>query len=260
MQRSNTWSAGTIIGREVQNAAGEHLGKIEDLVIDPATGRIQFAILSFGGFAGAGDRLFAVPWESLRVPTGRNYYALDFDKTMLRDAPGFDRDTWPDMTDPDWQRRIDNYYGRTSPYTQRAQTIREREVLVEREARPVRQRSLMGAALMIVVLIGLLWFTYKVSTRGWDQAKDEALSSVNSAAYAMKETSADATLTAKVQTAYSLNTRIPGKQINVDSQDGVVTLRGEVASQDVRNLAETIAQDTPGVSEVRNHLYVIGAR
>ena len=72
----------------------------------------------------------------------------------------------------------------------------------------------------------------------------------------MKDTSADAALTAKVKTALALNKSVPASAINVDSQDGMVTLRGEVNDQQTRDLAGKIAQDTSGVREVRNHLYV----
>jgi len=73
----------------------------------------------------------------------------------------------------------------------------------------------------------------------------------------MKDVSSDAALTAKVKTALSLNRRIPGNTINVDSKNGVVTLRGEVNDDETRTAAANIAQDTPGVQEVHDHLYVI---
>ena len=56
----------TITGDKVINMAGEHLGKIEDLMIDLGNGRIAYAVLSFGGFLGFGNKLFAVPWEALQ--------------------------------------------------------------------------------------------------------------------------------------------------------------------------------------------------
>jgi hyperosmotically inducible protein len=109
-----------------------------------------------------------------------------------------------------------------------------------------------------LLLIGLGWLAFKVSTQGWERTKSDVVNSVQGAAYAMKETSEDATLTAKVQTAFSLSSRIPpGAKINVDSQDGIVTLRGEVASLEVREHAEAIARDVPGVRDVRNHIYAM---
>ena len=75
--------------------------------------------------------------------------------------------------------------------------------------------------------------------------------------FAAKETSQDAALTAKVKTALSLSKRIPSGEINVDANNDVVTLRGEVPNEQTRSLAEQIARDVPGVREVQNHLYAV---
>src|SRR5262245_18498004 len=99
--------------------------------------------------------------------------------------------------------------------------------------------------------------TFLVATRGWDQARQDIRSSFQSAAYAAKETSRDAALTSKVKAAFALSKRIPSDKIDVDSQGDVVTLRGEVPSHAVRDLAESVARDVPGVSEVHNHLYAV---
>ena len=56
----------SIIGSNVVNQQNEDLGKIEDLVIDTSAGRIAYAVLSFGGFLGLGDKYFAIPWEGFR--------------------------------------------------------------------------------------------------------------------------------------------------------------------------------------------------
>jgi osmotically-inducible protein OsmY len=113
----------------------------------------------------------------------------------------------------------------------------------------------VAAAFILVGLLGLLWVTYLVTTRGWEQARRDLGSSVQSAAYAMKETSEDAALTTKVKTAFSLSKRIPANLINVDSQGDVVTLRGEVPDEGARMHAESVARDVPGVGEVRNYLF-----
>jgi len=109
----------------------------------------------------------------------------------------------------------------------------------------------------MVLLVCLLGLTYMIATRGWPQTKSDLTNMVGGVTYAMKDTSADAALTAKVKAALVLNKSVPASAINVDSQDGMVTLRGEVNDQQTRDLAGKIAQDTPGVREVRNHLYVI---
>src|SRR5690348_4704546 len=95
-------SASTLTGDRVRNAAGEDLGKLEEIMIDVVSGRVAYAVLSFGGFLGMGNKLFAVPWRALSLNERDHEFVLDVDRTTLENAPGFDRDNWPDMTDPTW--------------------------------------------------------------------------------------------------------------------------------------------------------------
>jgi len=110
-------SAGTLAGDRVRNAAGEDLGEIEDLMIDIPTGRLAYAVLSFGGFLGMGNKLFAVPWDKLTVDESEHQFILNVDKQTLENAPGFDKDNWPDMADPDFGSQIYSHYG-SKPYWQ----------------------------------------------------------------------------------------------------------------------------------------------
>jgi sporulation protein YlmC with PRC-barrel domain len=79
-------SALTVAGDSVRNTAGDDLGRIEDLVIDVATGRVNYAVLSFGGFLGVGGRLFAVPWEALERDADSHSFILDIEKAALGDG------------------------------------------------------------------------------------------------------------------------------------------------------------------------------
>lgn len=108
-------SASTLAGDTVKNSAGDDLGKVDQLMIDIPTGRIAYAVLSFGGFMRMGNKLFAVPWEALKVDEDRKCFILDVEKSRLENAPGFDKDNWPDMADRTWGSQIYSYYGRT-PY------------------------------------------------------------------------------------------------------------------------------------------------
>jgi sporulation protein YlmC with PRC-barrel domain len=253
MERSNVWLATALVNARVRNSAGENLGKIEDVAIDPETGTVAYAILSFGGVMGMGRKLFPIPWSSLSISPSRDYVLFDVDKDSLQNAPAFDREARPDMADPAWRRSINDYYGR-------GPVVRDRPVYVA-SRRPVARQgmSLLGVILLIVLVLALGWMTYLVSTRGWDQARQDIKSSFQSAAYAAKETSRDAALTSKVKTAFALSKRIPSDKINVDSEGQVVTLRGEVPSGEIRDLAESIARDVPGVSEVHNHLFAVSS-
>ncbi len=108
-------SADTLTGDKVVNPQNEDLGTIEHLMIDLASGRVAYAVLSFGGFLGMGDKLFAIPWSSLSVDTVEKRFVLNVDKERLKLAPGFDKEHWPNMADRAWGTTIYTYYG-THPY------------------------------------------------------------------------------------------------------------------------------------------------
>jgi sporulation protein YlmC with PRC-barrel domain len=104
-------SASSLSGDKVVNTAGEDLGKLDDIMIDLPTGRIAYAVLSFGGFLGIGNKLFAIPWSRLSVDEVNRRMILDVDRDLLERAPGFDKDNWPDMSDPSFGSQIYSYYG-----------------------------------------------------------------------------------------------------------------------------------------------------
>jgi len=108
-------AASTLAGDSVRNRNGEDLGKIDELMIDIPSGRVAYAVLSFGGFLRMGNRLFAVPWSALTVDEDRKCFILDVDKTTLENAPGFDKDNWPDMANQSFGSEVYKYYDRT-PY------------------------------------------------------------------------------------------------------------------------------------------------
>ena len=111
----STLSATTLIGDPVVNRAGENLGKIEDLMIEPELGRVSYAVLSFGGFLGVGNKLFAVPMQAMRLSRENKKFVLDVDKDRLKNAPGFDKDHWPDFADPAYGNKLYAYYGYEYP-------------------------------------------------------------------------------------------------------------------------------------------------
>lgn len=121
-------AASTLAGDSVRNSAGEDLGKVDEIMVDIPTGRVAYAVLSFGGFLRMGNKLFAVPWNALKVDEDQKCFILDVDKSRLENAPGFDKDNWPDMADRTWGSQIYKYYGRT-PYwegTEQDEQVRTR--------------------------------------------------------------------------------------------------------------------------------------
>jgi sporulation protein YlmC with PRC-barrel domain len=113
-------SATTLIGNEVENGEGELLGKIEEIMIDRHTGDVAYAVLSFGGFMGLGEKLFAVPWQALTLDTDEQVFIFDVTKNRLEDAPGFDKKNWPRSGDREFVDLVYSYYAIPPYYTHRA--------------------------------------------------------------------------------------------------------------------------------------------
>jgi sporulation protein YlmC with PRC-barrel domain len=95
--KSGVLKASELIGMSVQGTDGKKLGDIKDLVIDPEEGGVEYAVLEFGGFSGIGDKYFAVPWDALELDQSNKKLLLDVHKRELKDAPGFDKNNWPDL-------------------------------------------------------------------------------------------------------------------------------------------------------------------
>ena len=110
-----TLSATTMIGDKVVTGYGEDLGKIEELMIDLENARVGYAVLSFGGLLGIGDKLFAIPLEALRLDAENHRFVLDIDRERLEQAPGFDKDDWPEADDLGYRREVFAFYGH-DPY------------------------------------------------------------------------------------------------------------------------------------------------
>jgi len=98
--------ADTLIGNDVYNPKGDDLGDIKEIMLDMRTGKVGYAVLSFGGFLGMGDKLFAVPWAALKLDTENKRFTLNVENERLKAAPGFDKDHWPNMADQAWASQI----------------------------------------------------------------------------------------------------------------------------------------------------------
>ena len=107
--------ATTLAGDSVRNSADEDLGKVKEIMIDVSSGRVAYAVLSFGGVLNMGNKLFAVPWSVLALDEDKKQFILEVPKERLQNAPGFDKDHWPDMADESWRTQIYDYYG-AEPY------------------------------------------------------------------------------------------------------------------------------------------------
>lgn len=102
-------TATSIIGDKLENFEGEDLGEIKNLMINLDLGVIEYAVLEFGGFLGMGSKLFAIPYKALTLDPERKVFLLKRDKEFFKNAPGFDKDHWPD-TNAHYQE-VNTYWG-----------------------------------------------------------------------------------------------------------------------------------------------------
>lgn len=102
--------ASNLIGKNVENALGENLGEIKDLIVDIGNQRVHYAVLAAGGTLGLGDKLFAYPVSAFKTQADGDKLVLNIDKDRLKNAPGFDKDKWPDWTDNRYRGEVDRYF------------------------------------------------------------------------------------------------------------------------------------------------------
>jgi sporulation protein YlmC with PRC-barrel domain len=116
-------AASTLAGDKVRNGAGEDLGKVDEIMIDIPTGRVAYAVVSFGGFLRMGNKLFAIPWSALTVDEDEKCFILDVDRQTLETAPGFDKNNWPDMENETFRTQVYKHYN-ADPYWENDQPTR----------------------------------------------------------------------------------------------------------------------------------------
>ena len=112
-----TLGASTLIHDKVVNLAGDDIGTIEELMVDVTTGRIAYAVLSFGGFMGIRNKLFALPWSALTVDEARKRFVVNVTREALDKVPGFDKDHWPDLNDLEYATGVYHLWGATPYWT-----------------------------------------------------------------------------------------------------------------------------------------------
>jgi len=111
----NTVKTKDVIGYKVKNNKKEHLGKVEEIMLDKVSGHAHYVVLSFGEILGMGGKFFAIPWGSLHFDPADDCFLLNVSKEKLEKAPGFDKDHWPDFADQTWGETIHTFYD-TKPY------------------------------------------------------------------------------------------------------------------------------------------------
>jgi len=99
-------------GTNVYNRRGDKLGYVEDIMIDKVSGRACYAVMSFGGFLGIGDKHWPLPWSALDYDTSKDGFVVDLDKKKLENAPSYDRADF--RWTLDYGRTVDRYYNAPS--------------------------------------------------------------------------------------------------------------------------------------------------
>lgn len=99
-----------VVGVTVKNYAKENLGKVYEIVLDKFSGQAEYVVLESGAILGLGGKFFAIAWKALKYIVDENAFIVNLDKEQLQNAPGFDKDNWPQSYDKTWGAKISQYY------------------------------------------------------------------------------------------------------------------------------------------------------
>lgn len=109
-ETSRLIASNKVEGTEVYNRAGEHLGEVSNFMVDKFTGQVSYAVMSFGGFLGIGERYHPLPWKALDYDPDQGGYVVDLDRKKLEPAPNYGRDEDP-WRDPAYAGGVSDYWG-----------------------------------------------------------------------------------------------------------------------------------------------------
>jgi hypothetical protein len=109
-ETSRLIASNKVEGTEVYNRAGEHLGEVYNFMVDKFTGQVAYAVMSFGGFLGIGERYHPLPWKALDYDVNQGGYVVEFDRARLEAAPSYARNEDP-WRDPTYAGGVNDYWG-----------------------------------------------------------------------------------------------------------------------------------------------------
>lgn len=115
IEKPRVVAADDLAKAKLHSPSGEEMGSVSELVVDPATGRVAYAVVELGGFLGLGQRNFPVPWSLVQATPNGDGYVLNVPKERLTAAPQFTNSNRPDMSDRQWAMALHTYYG-VQPY------------------------------------------------------------------------------------------------------------------------------------------------
>jgi sporulation protein YlmC with PRC-barrel domain len=114
-ETSTLISASKVSGASVYNRTGESIGQIHDVMVDKVSGKVAYAILSFGGFLGMGESYHPLPWSLLRYDPGMTGYVVNLSKEKLQSGPSYATDADPGWGNRAYDEKVHGYYD-TPPF------------------------------------------------------------------------------------------------------------------------------------------------
>ena len=110
-ETSDLIASDKVEGTAVYNTAGDRLGTVHNFMVGKRSGKVAYAVMSFGGFLGIGESYHPLPWEVLTYDTQKGGYVVNLSREQLEGAPRYTASEAPDWTDVAYGRRINEYYG-----------------------------------------------------------------------------------------------------------------------------------------------------
>ncbi|MFL5333548.1 MAG: PRC-barrel domain-containing protein [Geminicoccaceae bacterium] len=110
-ETSDLIASNKVEGTAVYNGAGERLGTVHNFMVGKRSGKVAYAVMSFGGFLGIGESYHPLPWEVLTYDPAQGGYVVNLSREQLEGAPRYSASEAPDWTEPGYGRRIRDYYG-----------------------------------------------------------------------------------------------------------------------------------------------------
>lgn len=110
-ETSRLIASNKVEGTAVYGRDGDRLGSIHNFMVDKQSGRVEYAVLTFGGFMGMGGTYYPIPWNMLHYDTQHGGYMVDMDEHDLDHAPSWRSGQEPDLDDERYGRMVSGYYG-----------------------------------------------------------------------------------------------------------------------------------------------------
>jgi sporulation protein YlmC with PRC-barrel domain len=104
-----------VTGTNVYNTKGESIGSIYDVMLDKKSGKVAYAVMSFGGFLGMGNDYHPLPWSMLKYDTAVGGYVVGLSKDKLQGGPHYAAGADPGWGNPEYETKLHSYYG-VGPY------------------------------------------------------------------------------------------------------------------------------------------------